>query len=64
MTIQSFNRLNTIALKNNLQNCVSSRQFTDNLKMSCQKQIEARSLDEVGFAVLINELGKIEREMP
>ena len=41
---------------------MSSREFTDELKKYCQQQIENSSLDEVGFAVLLNELGKIEKD--
>lgn len=36
MTIQSFNRLNQIAIRNNMPQCISSRQFTDALKEYCQ----------------------------
>ena len=62
MTLQSFNKLNVIAIKHNLLCCISSREFTDSLKEYCQLQIQQRSLDEIGFAVLINELGKIEKD--
>jgi hypothetical protein len=36
MTIQSFNKLNDIAIKNSLLTCISSREFTDTLKNFCQ----------------------------
>lgn len=62
MTIQSFNRLNEVAIKNNMRNCVSSREFTDKLIEFCQLWIKSSTLDHVSIAVLINELGKIERE--
>ena len=62
MTIQSFNRLNEVAIKNNMRNCISSREFTEKLIEFCQLWIQSDTLDHVSIAVLINELGKIERE--
>jgi hypothetical protein len=62
MTIQSFNRLNEVAIKNNMRNCISSREFTEKLIEFCQLWIQSDTLDHVSLAVLINELGKIERE--
>ena len=40
---------------------VTNKAFTEQLKGFCMEQIESSKLDHLGFAMLINQLGLIER---
>lgn len=61
MTIQSLNKLNVTAINKNMPDIVTNKVFTEQLKGFCMEQIESSKLDHLGFAMLINQLGLIER---